>query len=264
MALLQIHNLSPLNYEQVSNAFREITFNHTEMIAFSIGLGVLFAVFNIMRVSKPMLENGVDAALFFKLFKEYAHILALILFMPLAIEALEYMFGEIADAYKEGFGGAPKGDVGDLMVKQKEEVTSLFMRLVKSFSFFSSNSPENVIIDGGLTFFIKPFFELVNNWSYGLALVYRFIYLGGLKMVSGIALACYIYEPTRSYFYTWVKNLLVCYLLIPGFLFVVVFVDAIRTQYMGGTDYQLGIIIICLMAKIAGFAQIQKTLQSSF
>ncbi|CAA7197449.1 hypothetical protein [Chryseobacterium potabilaquae] len=257
-------DLNPLNYAQVAEAFRKITFNHTEMIAFSIGLGVLFAVFNIMRASKPMLENGVDAALFFKLFKEYAHILALILFMPLAIEALEYMFGEISDAYKNGFGNAPKGKVLDLALAQKNELTTFFGRFVNSLNVFSDTSTQGVLIDGGLTLFVKPFFELVNNWSYGLALVYRFIYLGGLKMVSGIALACYIYEPTRSYFYTWVKNLLVCYLLIPGFLFVVVFVDAIRLEYMPTDNYQLGIIIICLMAKIAGFAQIQKTLQSSF
>lgn len=261
-----ISSLSPLDYAEVQEAFSKITFNHIEMVALTTGLAVLFAMFNIIRVVKTSTDNykEIDVAMFFKLIKEYAHILVLLILLPVFIGLAEEILGMVAKAYETGFGGKPKDSIYDAEVV---ELKAMMERKVENFSITDLIPTPNILsiesIDMLLTLVLKPFVVLIDNWSYGFAMIYRFIYLGALKLTGGIAIACYIYEPTRSYFYTWLKNLIICYLLIPGFLFVSVFVDAVRDEYLLQDSLQIGVLIVCLMAKIGGFAMMNKYISQS-
>lgn len=253
-----------LDYATVEKAYRNVSLEHTEMIALATGLGLVFAIFNLMRTIKEDSEKGIDVAMIFKLIKENASVLALILFLPVAIVTIEEIFVIIQQSYLSQLGDQPKGEI------YKEELNELdgFFKtqserykdasIIESIGIGILSGMEQLIILS-----IKPFMILLDNWSYGFALVYRFIFLAVLKMTGGLAVACYIYEPTRSYFYTWVKNLAICYLLIPGFLFVTAFVDGLREVFWGKESIQLGIVILCVFLKLFGYATVQKLLHKA-
>ena len=253
-----------LDYATVEAAYRNVTLKHTEMIALGTGLGLVFAIFNLMRVVKEDSEKVIDVAMIFKLIKENASVLALILFLPVAIVTIEEIFAIIQKAYVSQLGDQPKGEIYQAELNELDGFVKTQAERYKDASIVESigigimSGVEQLIILA-----VKPFMILLDNWSYGFALVYRFIFLGVLKMTGGLAVACYIYEPTRSYFYTWVKNLAVCYLLIPGFLFVTAFVDGLREQFWGQGSIQLGIVILCVLLKLFGYATVQKLLHKA-
>jgi len=60
----------------------------------------------------------------------------------------------------------------------------------------------------------KPFIILIEQDIYSLFLSLRYLYLAILELFGGVALACYLYEDTKQFTYTWLKHMLFCYLLI--------------------------------------------------
>lgn len=254
-----MEDLQVLDYSTVEAGYRAVVLDHSEMIAFSVCLGVLFAVFNVIRSVRDDMEGQIDYAKVLRLLKENIKTFALILAAPIILLGIEEIFALIEKSYMGQLGSEPAG----FKIALKKELDSMVLSDdldIWSLKDWGIALWEVVQMLG--TLIIKPFAVLIDQWSFGFALVYRFIYLGLLKMMSGVAIACYIYEPTRQYFTTFVKNLLICYLLIPGFLFVTVFVDAIRDTFFQA-DVQLGIILMAVFLKIMGYSAVHRLLQSS-
>lgn len=256
-----MEDLQVLDYARVEQAYRAIVLDHAEMIALAIGLGAIFAILNMIRTVKDdVSQNSIDYVAVLNLVKSNIPTLAMIVLMPVLIPTLEAIFGTIQDSYMGQMGNEPQGFIENAkkeLVNMFTEDEELNIFSIKDWGYALWKSIEFL----GITV-IKPFLILIDQWSYGFALVARFIYLGMLKMVSGIAIACYLYEPTRQYFYTWVKNMMICYLMIPGFLFVTTFVDALRESFFQA-NVEIGIIFMMVFLKIMGYGLVHKYLQSS-
>lgn len=252
-----------LEYSTVESAYMNVVLDHKEMIGLATGLGLIFAIFNIIREAKEASEKTVDVAMILGLVKKYAGVLAMICFLPIALSTFEEIFKIIEQSYMSQLGNAPDNKILQACIN---EVNKFSTDHLKDLSLFSMDDWFKVIVFGldyiGVMI-IKPFIILIDNWSFGFALVYRFIFLGVLKMVGGLAIACYIYEGTQSIYFNYIKNLCICYLLIPGFLFVTVFVDAIRDTFANTDQIQIGIVFMSVFLKIFGYGAVTRLLHQS-
>lgn len=60
----------------------------------------------------------------------------------------------------------------------------------------------------------------------------RYLILILLEVISPLAIACLYNSDTRSSFYTWVRQMVGCYMLYPGFIIASVFSDLIVVNYV--------------------------------
>ena len=77
-----------------------------------------------------------------------------------------------------------------------------------------------------------------------LFLCTRYLILLLLEIISPIAIACLYNKDTRSSFYTWVKQMLGCYMLYPGFILASVFSDLIVTNYVLQRSWSVLLMVI--------------------
>ncbi|MFV0331951.1 MAG: hypothetical protein ACK5KL_19340 [Dysgonomonas sp.] len=93
----------------------------------------------------------------------------------------------------------------------------------------------------------------------------RYLWLLMLEIVAPIAIICAMSQSTFDVFKTWMKNMVVCYLLIPFYLMADVFAESIiQVMFQGADMSAYGILGICGMItiKIAFFGVVTKrTLQ---
>lgn len=256
-----MEDLQVLDYGRVESAYTSIIINHAEMIAFAIGLGLMFAVFNIINsVKDDVSKDQIDYVMILNLVKKNIPTLAIIIALPIVLTTLEAIMGTVQQSYMSQFHSEPQG----IMISAAKELDAFISEMKKLDIWKAKDLFYGIwkIGEYAVITTIKPFFILIDQWSFGFAMVYRFIYLGLLKMVAPLAIACLLYEPYRKYFDTFIKNLIICYLLIPGFLFVTYFVDGLRESFFHD-NIQLGIIIMMVFLKIMGYGAVHKLLQST-
>jgi type IV secretory pathway VirB6-like protein len=95
-------------------------------------------------------------------------------------------------------------------------------------SVLKIDAPSSFTVDGG-GFILEIIFSIFSGIAMGIGLfifkytytffiIGRYMWLLMLELVAPIAIVLCIHETTRSYFFTWVKNMIICYMLIPMFL----------------------------------------------
>lgn len=72
------------------------------------------------------------------------------------------------------------------------------------------------------------------KYTYTFFILGRYMWLLLLELIAPVAIVLAIHENTRSYFYTWLKNMLVCYMLIPMFLLADKFSNEVAGFFMEG------------------------------
>ena len=134
-----------LDYATVEAAYRNVTLKHTEIIALGTGLGLVFAIFNLMRVVKEDSEKGIDVAMIFKLIKENASVLALILFLPVAIVTIEEVFAIIQTSYQNQLGNQPKGEINEQWLKELDGFAKTQSERYKNLAWYEK-IPVGIIL----------------------------------------------------------------------------------------------------------------------
>ena len=71
----------------------------------------------------------------------------------------------------------------------------------------------------------------------------RYIWLLLLEIVSPVAVVCILHDATRSYFYTWVKNLFCCHLLLPAYGLTNLFSNELAKLCWQGTQERMAIVM---------------------
>ena len=82
-----------------------------------------------------------------------------------------------------------------------------------------------------------------------------------LQLLAPLALILAMSEKTISYFYTWLKNMLLCYLLIPFFIIADAFSESISVVIGQSYDYSknsLLVILLMVVIKINLFGVVTK------
>ena len=98
-----------------------------------------------------------------------------------------------------------------------------------------------------------------------LFIVGRYMLLLLLELISPVAIACFYNESTRTYFHTWCKNLLVCYLMVPAFILASKFSDAIVCEYVMNTSWNVVLqVLFSLALKLSLLAIVRGRIHNLF
>ena len=90
------------------------------------------------------------------------------------------------------------------------------------------------IIWKSLTGVVMAIGVFIFKWTYTFFILGRYMWLLMLELVAPIAIVLIVHENTRSYFYSWLKNMIICYLLIPFFLLADRFSNEVAGFFMEG------------------------------
>lgn len=196
---------------------------------------------------------------------QYVFCIAAVALFPVLLEALETVFGKLMDDLQAGFGGKVY-DVADLFQKP------IIAQFEKQFSDMSVMDVAGVLLNPiGSSFdyllayvagvIAAPFYMYAQT----LFIVGRYMFLLLLELISPVAIACFYNESTRTYFYTWCKNLLVCYLMVPAFILASKFSDAIVCEYVMNTSWNVVLqVLFSLALKLSLLAIVRGRIHNLF
>ena len=192
-----------------------------ELISVSLGvvsaIAIILILKKIIEVYRSAYSNKTghpDIKAFLDLIYEYAFYLLIILALPYIIQTIESVLGGLETKALTILGDSPKEGLEvmsrDLTEFQKtyNEGVSLFDPLITIFNYL-------------LCFLINPVISLVYSYMYSVCALTRYMYLLMLEIAGPIAVICLLSKTTDHYFYTWAKNMLVCYLMLPMFMLAI-------------------------------------------
>jgi len=191
-----------------------------------------------------MKTDGLPIGAILDLFKEKWKFFLILALMPFIFSAAEGIFGFISDYYNRTLG-EPEANFYD---KIAEQVALIQEKEAKETSWFHYSVGD--IIDYTLTMGIQPFIVLVDQWTYSIAIMYKFFFQGILELMSSVAVAFLLNDRTQ-------QKVIVCYMLIPVFLLANWFVDAVRDVVVVNAvhgDWIFQIIVMFTAVKILLFA----------
>lgn len=187
----------------------------TSMLGLTMAVAAVLIINEIWKIYREAYqkENGIpDMRDFMNLIMKYVIYLAIITAMPFIVSLIEKLLTIIETTLLSAWGSKP--DVG-LKVLEKE--AQLVSENIGS-SFWSILKLDIIAIDALGTAILKPLLYYAIKHLYIIALFSRYAYLLLLEIVAPLAIVCLISEKTQQYFYNWLKNMVVCYLLVPVFM----------------------------------------------
>lgn len=240
-------DLSGLTFSQVEAIYRKTEFANIELMYAAIIIGVVLSIFRIVYLLKKIAfrsnsdDEGLTVSDFFQLLLEKWYFGLVILAIPFLFTGLDAFLSVIFKGVQSVIG-EPENDLSDKFAKE-----ALFLSKKES-SLWSMSIGD--IIDYSAALTVQPFLVLIEQWIYGMALLYRFYFLGLVKMTAGFAIVSLLNENTKQYFFTWLKALLICYLLIPAFLFANAMMENVKSIYLTDDNFSWYISLLTLV--IAG------------
>lgn len=166
----------------------------------------------------------------------------------LVFSLTESVCADLQDALVTGINGDSSEAVNSLtqLVNKQEERVSSQMILGISFDEIGPLSFIYKALSGlllGLGIFLF-------KYTYTFFILGRYMYLMMLELVAPIAIVLIIHNSTRSYFYSWLKNMIICYLLIPLFLLADKFSNEVALALVSGQEMagSVSVVVIVLVA----------------
>jgi hypothetical protein len=146
---------------------------------------------------------------------------------------VESIFGELQTHLINDFGGDTSDKSFQVMrdlvrnqvlaVQEKEA-----QGLTLDFDFIG-------ILWKSITAIVMAIGVFIFKYTYTFFILGRYMWLLLLELIAPVAIILVIHENTRSYFYTWLKNMLICYLLIPMFLLADKFSNEVASFFMANS-----------------------------
>lgn len=166
----------------------------------------------------------------------------------LVFSLTESVCADLQDALVTGINGDSSEAVNSLtqLVNKQEERVSSQMILGISFDEIGPLSFIYKALSGlllGLGIFLF-------KYTYTFFILGRYMYLMMLELVAPIAIVLIIHDSIRSYFYSWLKNMIICYLLIPLFLLADKFSNEVALALVSGQEMagSVSVVVIVLVA----------------
>lgn len=200
---------------------------------------VLFLVF--MKLFDEYQKNITNNNNTFDLASYWGHIRIYIIVCVISTSAgtlfnlVESLFGELQTNLINDFGG-------DLSDKSFRTMSDMVKRQVLAVQ---SKEAEGLTMDipyitdilwKSLTAILMSVGVFIFKYTYTFFILGRYMWLLLFDLIAPVAIVLIIHENTRSYFYTWVKNMLICYLLIPMFLLADKFSNEVANFFMEGVE----------------------------
>ena len=166
-------------------------------------------------------KRYLNARHFFDLFWQYIIVFAVIMIAPVFISMLETGLGEVETQFSEKASEIEEKRFKEFKEKALEEfqVNSLtdLIPLVKFFKL--KKQADDMARYVVLNLLYKYLLYIYASCHY--------VYLILLELVAPIAVVCALDKSTFSYFQSWVRNMIVCYLMIPALIIANLFADKV-------------------------------------
>ena len=221
----------------------------TSMIGLTTAIAAVLIITEIWKIYREAYqkENGrPDMRDLMNLISKYVVFLAIITALPFIVNKIKKLLTMAETTLLSAWGSKP--DVG-LKVLEKESQLAT-ENLIINGMFDPFGTAVSIAVDWLLTAIIKPILYYAVKHLYILALFGRYAYLLLLEIMAPLAIVCLISEKTQQYFYNWLKNMVVCYLLVPVFMLADSIGNLAHIGISEGSRYTLIPMIMILILKL--------------
>ncbi|MBW9280232.1 hypothetical protein [Bacteroides fragilis] len=193
------------------------------------GLAIILIITKIIQIYKKACDTETgrpDTKHFFEMISQYIFIICLIIGLPYIILLVETLLSSLQDDLLKGTGD----DVGWLLQ---------FLELYDDKNNQYIESPGlldgiGAVIDYLFSVIIAPILYYLTAYLYAMFLCGRYLYLLMLEVVAPVAIILLLNEKTQQYFFTWVKHMMICYLMLPFFMLANLFAETITSTWVTG------------------------------
>ena len=248
-------------YSNLNNAYLQIKgmIVVEGFYALVAGFVITTFVFKLAGIIKDMVHEGkgFNAKQFYELGREYILCIALICIMPVLLDTLEAVLAYAADRLMESLAAGGVYNPDNIWKKPIEQ----------AFDDLMNSDIIDIAVNGLETTFNSVLAGAVGSFG-GVAYDYlmlvflctRYLILILLEVISPLAIACLYNSDTRSSFYTWVRQMVGCYMLYPGFIIASVFSDLIVVNYVQQRPWSITLMVIfSFLLKLAMLATVKAT-----
>lgn len=203
--------------------------------------------------------------------KIYVILCIVVSFSSQIFSLVEAILNELQELLVRGFNGGSAATASntilDTMLKMYDQYNEDALANDGLSSIITGVSTGGVgiifpVIIHALSWIIATIGILIFKWTYTIFITQRYMWLLMLELVAPIAIILVIHENTRTYFYAWLKNMIICYLLIPMFLLADLFSNEVAfiltSGQMEGSVDILCTIVLVVIIKLKCFATVKQ------
>lgn len=175
-------------------------------------------------------ESGTpNGGHFFQLFGKQVFVLIIIAFLPVGLTLIENIFSKTMDQLCQHLtGGTGLYNINDMFYKPvHDRLTSIPQMFAENFVQGLAALTPTSMVDYALSFVAGGIVAPIYMYMDIIYLAGRYMFLLLLELISPVAIACYIIPDLKQHFYTWLRSMFCCYLLLPCFIIASLFSDAI-------------------------------------
>ena len=248
-------------YSNLNNAYLQIKgmIVVEGFYALVAGFVITTFVFKLAGIIKDMVHEGkgFNAKQFYELGREYILCIALICIMPVLLDTLEAVLAYAADRLMESLAAGGVYNPDNIWKKPIEQAFDDLMNSdIIDIAVNGLDTTFNSLLAGA----VGSFGGVAYDYLMLVFLCTRYLILILLEVISPLAIACLYNSDTRSSFYTWVKQMLGCYMLYPGFIIASVFSDLIVVNYVQQRPWSITLMVIfSFLLKLAMLATVKAT-----
>ena len=243
--------LSNFNIDSLKNAYLSLKTEGvlSATLYLVMAIAIMLIISEIIKIYLECSENGrPDMKLVLKLSSKYLFFLAIIGALPHCISLIEQLLASVEDSLLSSWGKAP--DVGFSVLEKEYDAASQTMGRQGDFFGIFSILQLDLAIDLLVTTAIKPWLCYGIKHLYILTVFGRYAYLLMLEVVAPIAIVCLISAKTEQYFYTWLKNMMICYLMVPFFMLGDAFINLLWIMFAENDRYTFFIMLMAFISKL--------------
>lgn len=253
--------------DNVIQAYEAVKLNDVSkgIIALCTFVAIIIVIQKFVTAWKEAFSEGdrpADMKQFFKLFYIYIYAFAIIMAAPFAFTIVETALGNIQNELIEHY----QEDV-DLSIDEAiATFTRDYIEEVNRRSNWVGKQIDEVI---ALPFNIAVYTVLLyaTKYIFFFFAAARYLYLILLEIVTPIAIILFLDEKTRHYTHAYLKNLFVCYMMIPAFLIANALGSVISENVMqmcGQNKYTMLGLLFAFVFKLFLFAKSVKYCRELF
>ncbi|WP_175631628.1 hypothetical protein [Bacteroides acidifaciens] len=219
--------------DNVTKAYEAVKFNGVSksLIALCTFIAVLIVINKFVTAYKTACTEGdgqINAKKFFDLFYIYIYTLAIIMAAPFAFTVIEKGLGELQNEMIAYYQRDIDLSIDEAIVT----FTKDYIEDVQRQNNWVGKQIDEVIVLP-LVIFVYTILLYATKYVFFFFAAARYLYLILLEIVTPMAVVLYMDEKTRAHTHTYLKNLFICYMMIPAFLIANAFGSLISDGIMG-------------------------------
>lgn len=239
-----------ITYSEVESAYQSVkgTGLATGLYSIVSTLAVVITIYKILQNywagATDSNSKTPDMKKYMDLLKPLIPYILIIFALPFVISLVEAMFSLMEQNFLGEIGDKPPLDFTEY-VKYEEELYATKERPTNMVGMPSWDTMMQDMSDYIRIYCIAPLMLFIDNYLFSFAISGRYIYLILLEMIAPLAVLSLMYKSTENWFFSWLKNMMICYMLVPGFMLANFFATQLFEVLVGNGD--MGILMMLFM-----------------